>query len=253
MKLLRYDMSEYQEKHTVSSLIGAPPGYVGFEDGNVGGGKLISDISKHPFSVILFDEVEKAHADVINIMLQMLDEARITSSNGKTVDLKNTIIIMTSNLGAADNERNNIGFGQSLERSGKEDQAMKDFFKPELRNRIDQVCKFQKLDTLAIKKIVLKFIDELQASLMAKNIRLSLSEPVIDMLAEKGYDSKMGARPLGRKIDELIRIPLSKRILFESLENCALHAIVKDDRIEFAVQDTTTHATVDQDGYIRIN
>jgi ATP-dependent Clp protease ATP-binding subunit ClpA len=219
----------------------------------VGGGKLISDISKHPFSVILFDEVEKAHADVINIMLQMLDEARITSSNGKTVDLKNTIIIMTSNLGAADNERNNIGFGQSLERSGKEDQAMKDFFKPELRNRIDQVCKFQKLDTLAIKKIVLKFIDELQASLMAKNIRLSLSEPVIDMLAEKGYDSKMGARPLGRKIDELIRIPLSKRILFESLENCALHAIVKDDRIEFAVQDTTTHATVDQDGYIRIN
>jgi ATP-dependent Clp protease ATP-binding subunit ClpA len=253
MKLLKYDMSEYQEKHTVSSLIGAPPGYVGFEDGNVGGGKLISDISKHPFSVILFDEVEKAHADVINIMLQMLDEARITSSNGKTVDLKNTIIIMTSNLGAADNERNNIGFGQSLERSGKEDQAMKDFFKPELRNRIDQVCKFQKLDTLAIKKIVLKFIDELQASLMAKNIRLSLSEPVIDMLAEKGYDSKMGARPLGRKIDELIRIPLSKRILFESLENCALHAIVKDDRIEFAVQDTTTHATVDQDGYIRIN
>jgi ATP-dependent Clp protease ATP-binding subunit ClpA len=219
----------------------------------VGGGKLISDISKHPFSVILFDEVEKAHADVINIMLQMLDEARITSSNGKTVDLKNTIIIMTSNLGAADNERNNIGFGQSLERSGKEDQAMKDFFKPELRNRIDQVCKFKKLDTLAIKKIVLKFIDELQASLMAKNIRLSLSEPVIDMLAEKGYDSKMGARPLGRKIDELIRIPLSKRILFESLENCALHAIVKDDRIEFAVQDTTTHATVDQDGYIRIN
>ena len=182
----------------------------------------------------------------------MLDEARITSSNGKSVDLKNTIIIMTSNLGAADNERNNIGFGQSLERSGKEDQAMKDFFKPELRNRIDQVCKFQKLNTLAIKKIVLKFIDELQASLVAKNIRLSLSEPVIDLLAEKGYDSKMGARPLGRKIDELIRIPLSKRILFEGLENCALYATVKDDCIEFTVQDTTTHATVDQDGYIRI-
>ena len=253
MKLLKYDMSEYQEKHTVSSLIGAPPGYVGFEDGNVGGGKLISDISKHPFSVILFDEVEKAHADVINIMLQMLDEAKITSSNGKSVDLKNTIIIMTSNLGAADNERNNIGFGQSLERSGQEDRAMKDFFKPELRNRIDQVCKFVKLDTLAIKKIVLKFVDELQTSLMTKNIRLSLSEPVIDLLAEKGYDNKMGARPLGRKIDELIRIPLSRRILFEGLENCALHATVKDDCIEFAIQDTITHATVDQDGYIRIN
>jgi ATP-dependent Clp protease ATP-binding subunit ClpA len=252
MKLLKYDMSEYQEKHTVSSLIGAPPGYVGFEDGNVGGGKLISDISKHPFSVILFDEVEKAHPDVINIMLQMLDEARITSSNGKSVDLKNTIIIMTSNLGAADNERNNIGFGQSLERSGQEDRAMKDFFKPELRNRIDQVCKFVKLDTLAIKKIVLKFVDELQTSLMAKNIRLSLSEPVIDLLAEKGYDNKMGARPLGRKIDELIRIPLSKRILFEGLENCSLHATVNNDQIVFAVQDTVVQPTVDQDGFIRV-
>ena len=253
MKLLKYDMSEYQEKHTVSSLIGAPPGYVGFEDGNVGGGKLISDISKHPFSVILFDEVEKAHPDVINIMLQMLDEARLTSSNGKSVDLKNTIIIMTSNLGAADNERNNIGFGQSLERSGQEDRAMKDFFKPELRNRIDQVCKFRKLDTLAIKKIVLKFVDELQTSLMTKNIRLSLSEPVIDLLAEKGYDNKMGARPLGRKIDELIRVPLSKRILFEGLENCSLHATVNDDRIEFAVQDTVSQPTVDQDGFIRLD
>lgn len=252
MKLLKYDMSEYQEKHTVSSLIGAPPGYVGFEDGNVGGGKLISDISKHPFSVILFDEVEKAHPDVINIMLQMLDEARLTSSNGKSVDLKNTIIIMTSNLGAADNERNNIGFGQSLERSGQEDRAMKDFFKPELRNRIDQVCKFKKLDTLAIKKIVLKFVDELQTSLMSKNIRLSLSEPVIDLLAEKGYDNKMGARPLGRKIDELIRVPLSKRILFEGLENCSLHATVNNDQIEFAIQDTVAQPTVDQDGFIRI-
>ena len=252
MKLLKYDMSEYQEKHTVSSLIGAPPGYVGFEDGNVGGGKLISDISKHPFSVILFDEVEKAHPDVINIMLQMLDEAKLTSSNGKSVDLKNTIIIMTSNLGAADNERNNIGFGQSLERSGQEDRAMKDFFKPELRNRIDQVCKFRKLDTLAIKKIVLKFVDELQTSLMAKNIRLSLSEPVIDLLAEKGYDNKMGARPLGRKIDELIRVPLSKRILFEGLENCSLHATVNNDQIEFVIQDTVSQPTVDQDGFIRI-
>jgi ATP-dependent Clp protease ATP-binding subunit ClpA len=251
MKLLKYDMSEYQERHTVSSLIGAPPGYVGFEDGNVGGGKLISDVSKNPFSVILFDEIEKAHPDVINIMLQMLDEARITSNNGKTVDLKNTIIIMTSNLGAADNERNNIGFGQTLERTGQEDRAMKDFFKPELRNRIDQICKFQKLDTLAIKKIVIKFVDELQVSLTAKNIRLVLSEPVIDLLAEKGYDSKMGARPLGRKIDELIRIPLSKRILFEGLENCSMQAILDNDEIKFVVQDAV-QATVDDQGIIQI-
>jgi ATP-dependent Clp protease ATP-binding subunit ClpA len=184
MKLLKYDMSEYQERHTVSGLIGAPPGYVGFEDGNLGGGKLISDISKHPFSVLLFDEIEKAHPDVINIMLQMLDEARITSSAGKTVDLKNCIIIMTSNLGARDNENNNIGFAQNLERSGEEDRAMKEFFRPELRNRIDQICKFSKLDSLAIKKIVVKFIAELQTSLMDKNIRLTLSEPVIDLLVD---------------------------------------------------------------------
>jgi ATP-dependent Clp protease ATP-binding subunit ClpA len=249
MKLLKYDMSEYQERHTVSSLIGAPPGYVGFEDGNIGGGKLISDVSKNPYAVILFDEIEKAHPDVINIMLQMLDEARITSANGKTVNLKNTIIIMTSNLGARDNENNNIGFAQSLERTGMEERAMKDFFKPELRNRIDQICKFTKLDTLAIKKIVVKFVDELKASLAAKNIRLNLTEAVIDMLADKGYDNKMGARPLNRKIDELIRVPLSKKILFESLENCAIHADIINDKIDFAV-DINTVPMVDEQGYI---
>jgi ATP-dependent Clp protease ATP-binding subunit ClpA len=250
MKLLKYDMSEYQERHTVSGLIGAPPGYVGFEDGNLGGGKLISDISKHPFSVLLFDEIEKAHPDVINIMLQMLDEARITSSAGKTVDLKNCIIIMTSNLGARDNENNNIGFAQSLERTGEEDRAMKDFFKPELRNRIDQICKFTKLDALAIKKIVVKFVAELQTSLADKNIRLTLSEPVIDLLIERGYDSKMGARPLGRKIDELIRVPLSKRILFDRLENCSVLANLKDDAVEFVIDTPMPTPVVDQDGYI---
>ena len=249
MKLLKYDMSEYQEKHTVSSLIGAPPGYVGFEDGNVGGGKLISDISKNPFSIILFDEIEKAHPDVINIMLQMLDEARITSSNGKTVDLKNAIIIMTSNLGARDNESNSIGFSTALEKSGEEDKAMKDFFKPELRNRIDRVCKFAKLDTLAVKKVVVKFVEELQTSLAAKQIRLTLTESVIDMLAEKGYDKKMGARPLGRKIDELIRVPLSKRILFDRLENCTIHAVMKDDKIDFMTEETVK-PVVNEQGYI---
>jgi ATP-dependent Clp protease ATP-binding subunit ClpA len=250
MKLLKYDMSEYQERHTVSGLIGAPPGYVGFEDGNLGGGKLISDISKHPFSVLLFDEIEKAHPDVINIMLQMLDEARITSSAGKTVDLKNCIIIMTSNLGARDNENNNIGFGQSLERTGEEDRAMKDFFRPELRNRIDQICKFTKLDALAIKKIVVKFVAELQTSLADKNIRLTLSEPVIDLLIDKGYDNKMGARPLGRKIDELIRVPLSKRILFDRLENCSVLANLKNHTVEFVIDTPMPTPVVDPDGYI---
>jgi len=250
MKLLKYDMSEYQERHTVSGLIGAPPGYVGFEDGNLGGGKLISDVSKHPFSILLFDEIEKAHPDVINIMLQMLDEARITSSNGKSVDLKNCIIIMTSNLGARDNENNNIGFGQTLEKTGSEDKAMKEFFKPELRNRIDCVCKFNKLDTLAIKKVVLKFVDELKDSLMNKNIRLNLTEAVVDMLADKGYDSKMGARPLGRKIDELIRVPLSKRILFDRLENCTINAVIKDDQVDFVIDPPLLAPMVNEDGYI---
>jgi ATP-dependent Clp protease ATP-binding subunit ClpA len=233
MHLLRYDMSEFQEKFSVSSLIGAPPGYVGFEDGNVGGGKLISDLSKHPFSVILFDEIEKAHSDVTNILLQMLDEGHVTGANGKRVDCKNTIIIMTSNLGARDNENNNIGFSTDLEKSGEEDRAMKEFFRPELRNRIDRVCKFTKLDTLAIKKIVVKFLDQLKTSVAEKNIRLFFTEPVIELLAEKGYDSKMGARPLNRKIDELIRVPLSKRILFDQLTDCTLNVTLNGEEIEF--------------------
>jgi len=255
MHLLKYDMSEFQEKHSIASLIGAPPGYVGFDDGNVGGGKLISDVSKHPFSILLFDEIEKAHPDVVNIMLQMLDEARITGSSGKSVDVKNCIIIMTSNLGARDNENNNIGFGQSLEKTGEEDRAMKEFFKPELRNRIDKVCKFNKLDKLAIKKIVVKFTAELQETLLTKNIRLTFAEDVIDMLADKGYDPKMGARPLGRKIDELIRVPLSKRILFDQIADCAIHASMVNDHVEFATTSllTVPGPGVNDEGYIVID
>ena len=249
MPLLKYDMSEYQERHTVSSLIGAPPGYVGFEDGNIGGGKLISDISKNPFAVILFDEIEKAHPEVSNILLQMLDEGVLTSSNGKRVDVKNCIIIMTSNLGARDNENNNIGFSVDLERTGSEDKAVKEFFKPELRNRIDKICKFVKLDSLAIKKIVIKFVDELKVSLTGKNIRLNMSEAVVDMLAEKGYDSKMGARPLSRKIDELIRVPLSKKILFDKLGDCTVVADLVDDQVEFKVEHQIK-PQVNSEGYI---
>jgi len=257
MKLLKYDMSEYQEKHTVSSLIGAPPGYVGFEDGNVGGGKLISDLTKHPFAILLFDEIEKAHPDVSNILLQILDEGHITSSNGKTIDCKNTIVIMTSNLGARDNENNNIGFAQNLERTGSEDRAMKDFFKPELRNRIDVICRFHKLDGLAIKKIVIKFVDELKQSLTEKNIRLHLTEEAVDLLARLGYDSKMGARPLSRKIDELVRVPLSRMILFDRLHDCTVTVSANGD--EIMLQHNYDHSsmidspTVDENGIIRID
>jgi len=250
MPLLKYDMSEYQEKHTVSSLIGAPPGYVGFEDGNVGGGKLISDLTKNPFAIILFDEIEKAHPDVTNILLQMLDEGHISSSNGKRVDCKNTIIIMTSNLGARDNENNAIGFG-SQEKTGNEEKAMKEFFKPELRNRIDQICRFKKLDTLAIKKIVVKFVDQLKTSLASKNIKLNLTESVIDMLVEKGYDPKMGARPLARKIDELIKVPLSKKILFDKLSNCTVLTDLQDSAVMFTVEPIVAPG-VDSNGIIQI-
>jgi ATP-dependent Clp protease ATP-binding subunit ClpA len=249
MKLLRYDMSEYQERHTVSSLIGAPPGYVGFEDGNVGGGKLIADLTKNPFAVLLFDEIEKAHPDVSNILLQILDDGRITSSNGKTVDCKNTIVIMTSNLGARDNENNNIGFAQELEKTGSEDRAMKDFFRPELRNRIDVICKFAKLDTLAVKKIVVKFVDELRHSLSDRQITLDLTEAAVDLLAAKGYDSKMGARPLSRKIDELIKIPLSRKILFEQLANCQIRVDVVDQKVDLRVI-TSAKPRVDDKGFI---
>ena len=249
MPLLKYDMSEFQERHSVSSLIGAPPGYVGFEDGSVGGGKLISDISKNPFSIILFDEIEKAHPDVSNILLQMLDEGVLTSSNGKKVNVKNSIIILTSNLGAAAAEGNMIGFG-SQEKTGEDERALREFFKPEMRNRIDQIVKFSRLDTLAIKKVVLKFTQELQTSLANKNIRLTLTEAVVDMLADKGYDAKMGARPLSRKIDQLIRVPLSKRILFDRLSNCDIAADMSGEDVVF---DVVAHEipVVDDDGIIR--
>jgi len=252
MPLLKYDMSEYSEKHSVSSLIGPPPGYVGFGDSQVGGGRLINDLSKNPHSILLFDEVEKAHPDIFNIFLQMLDEGRITGSNGKEVNCKNTIIIMTSNLGSSDSEKNNIGFG-SQEKTGEDDKAIKEFFKPEFRNRVDLICKFGKLDTLAIKKIVVKFTEELKKSLFEKhNISLNLTEPVVDYLADKGYDKKMGARPLGRKIDELIRVPLSKKVLFERIKNATVTCVLVDDNIEFNVVQKSI-AKVGSDGIIEIS
>jgi ATP-dependent Clp protease ATP-binding subunit ClpA len=195
--------------------------------------------------------VEKAHPDVINIMLQMLDDGRVTGSNGKTVDIKNSIIIMTSNLGAADNENNNIGFGVDLQRTGEEDRALKEFFRPELRNRIDKICKFAKLDQFTIKKIVVKFVDELKRTLATKNIRLHLTEDLVDYLARTGYDSKMGARPLSRKIDEKLRVALSRRILFDSLSDCNIIADIVDDEVKFDVTPALS-AAVDADGFIRI-
>ncbi len=252
MPLLKYDMSEYSEKFNVSALLGAPPGYVGYGEGNLGGGRLINDLSKNPHAILLFDEVEKAHPDIFNVFLQLLDEGRVTGTNGKEVNAKNCIVIMTSNLGASDSEKNMIGFG-SQEKTGEDDKALKEFFKPEFRNRIDLITKFNKLDTLAIKKIVVKFTDVLKNSLKETyDITLNLSENVVDYLAEKGYDPKMGARPLGRKIDELIRVPLSKKILFERIKNSNITANLVGEEIQFDVQQKLT-AEVGEDGIIKVS
>ena len=253
MKLIRYDMSEYQEKHAASKLIGAPPGYVGYDDSNLGGGLLISDIEKNPNCVILFDEVEKAHPDVMNILLQLMDEGTITSSNGKKADARNAIIILTSNLGASANEQNNIGFGRELQKTGEDDRAVKDFFKPEFRNRLDGICKFNKLDSVSIKKIVSKFINEVNDLLGEKALRLRLTEAAVDHLAEVGYDPKMGARPLARKINDLIKVPLSKKILFETVPvNSILEVNWTGEEFTFEVLDTfiPNAPMIDSDGYI---
>ena len=253
MKMLRYDMSEYQEKHALAKLIGAPPGYVGYDDSNLGGGLLISDIEKNPNCIVLFDEVEKAHPDIMNILLQLMDEGTITSSNGKKADARNAIIILTSNLGASANEQNNIGFGRELQKSGEDDKAVRDFFKPEFRNRLDGICKFNKLDTISIKKIVAKFITEVNELLGEKSLRIRLTESAVDYLAEIGYDSKLGARPLARKINDLIKVPLSKKILFESIPlNSLIEVDVQEKEFVFAVVDqfTQTAPMIDSDGYI---
>jgi ATP-dependent Clp protease ATP-binding subunit ClpB len=256
MKLLKYDLSEFQEKHSVSRLIGSPPGYVGYEDANLGGGALISDLEKNPNSVILFDEVEKAHPDVLNILLSLMDEGTVTSSNNKKADARNTIIILTSNLGAADNERNTIGFGKSMERTGEDDKHIKEFFKPEFRNRLDGICKFQKLSKDTIKKVVSKFVNELNELLATKQIKVKLTPNAIDHLADVGFDSKMGARPMARKINELIKVPLSKKILFENIANGSTVIVDYVNEIKFTVIDNSYAATsqtvVDENGFIQL-
>jgi ATP-dependent Clp protease ATP-binding subunit ClpA len=214
LPLLRFDMSEYQEKHSVAKLIGAPPGYVGFDEN---AGQLITKLQETPNCVLLLDEIEKAHPDVTNILLQFMDNGFVTGSNGKKADGRNTILIMTSNLGAADNEKNTIGFGD-MEKSGEDDKAVKKFFAPEFRNRLDAVIKFSKLSKSVVLQIVGKFVSELNNQLKDKNIEIKLTAAATETLADKGYDSKMGARPLARIIDTEIKSPLSRRVLFGDLK-----------------------------------
>ncbi len=231
VELVRFDMSEYQEKHSIAKLIGSPPGYVGFEDSQMGGGMFINEIEKNPHAVVLFDEIEKAHRDVSNMLLQVMDYGTVTGSNGKKADCRNITLIMTSNLGAEANERNNIGFGPS-ERTGEDDKAMKKFFPPEFRNRLDAVIKFDKLGKDTMKSIVKKFLLELNTMTIEKDVEVNATEEAIDFLMSKGFDSKLGARPLQRVIDEEIKKPLSKMILFGELtEGGMVEVGVSDDVI----------------------
>lgn len=215
MPLVRFDMSEYQEKHSVAKLIGAPPGYVGYEDN---AGQLITKLQESPNCVLLLDEIEKAHPDVSSILLQFMDNGFVTGSNGKVADGRNCILIMTSNLGARDNENNTIGFGD-LERDGEDDKAIKKYFAPEFRNRLDAVIKFSRLSKETVCQIARKFIDDLNSLLSDKNVSISLDDESVEWVADKGYDKKMGARPMSRIIDNKIKSPLSRQILFGKLKN----------------------------------
>ena len=234
VKLVRFDMSEFQEKHSVAKFIGAPPGYVGFDDN---AGQLITSLQENPNCVLLLDEVEKAHPDVLTILLQIMDNGFITGSNGKKADARQAIVIMTSNLGAADAEKNSVGFG-SLERDSDPKDAVNRFFAPEFRNRLDGVIRFGKLDTDTMGKIVKKFIDELNALIKDKNIQVKPTSNALEYLINKGFDSKMGARPLQRVIDNMIKRPLSKEILFGKLKNGGVVEIdLEKDELKFNVID----------------
>ncbi len=213
VELLRFDMSEYMERHTVSRLIGAPPGYVGFDQG----GLLTDGVDQHPHSVLLLDEIEKAHPDLFNILLQVMDHGKLTDSNGKSVDFRNTIIIMTTNAGASEMQKAAIGFG-STKRTGDDEDAINRLFSPEFRNRLDAIIPFGTLPTPVVHKVVEKFIMQLEAQLEERNVTFELTEDAISWLARKGFDDKMGARPLGRIIQEHIKKPLAEEVLFGKLQ-----------------------------------
>ena len=234
IKLVRFDMSEYQEAHSVAKFIGSPPGYVGYEDN---AGQLITSLQENPNCVLLLDEVEKAHPSVLTVLLQLMDNGFVTGSNGKKADARNAIVILTSNLGAADAEKNSVGFG-SLERDSDPKDAVNKFFAPEFRNRLDGIIKFGKLDHKTMILVVKKFIDELNALVKDKNVHIKPNTDAVEFLIKKGFDSKMGARPLQRTIDEMIKKPLSKEILFGRLTNGGVVEVsVETDQLKLNVID----------------
>ena len=218
MELLRYDMGEYMESHKVASLIGAPPGYVGYGEGGAGAGKLVNDLEQNPSAVLLLDEIEKAHPDVLNILLGIMDNGMLTSSNGKTVSCRNAILILTSNLGARDGERSRIGFDNSPNSSASKE-AVNRHFTPEFRNRLDAIVEFNRLSKEQVRPIAMKFVREMNELLKERNISIGVDDNALNKLVEDGFDEKMGARPMKRLIAEKIKKPLSKKIVFEDLKD----------------------------------
>jgi ATP-dependent Clp protease ATP-binding subunit ClpA len=213
VELIRFDMSEYMERHTVSRLIGAPPGYVGFDQG----GLLTDGVDQHPHCVLLLDEIEKAHPDLFNILLQVMDHGKLTDHNGKQVDFRNVILIMTTNAGAADMAKMPVGFNRT-KREGDDTEAINKLFTPEFRNRLDAIIPFGNLPMEVVYKVVDKFVMQLEVQLADRGVTFELTEDATKWLADKGYDSRMGARPLGRIIQEHIKRPLADEVLFGKLK-----------------------------------
>ncbi|MFN3144854.1 MAG: ATP-dependent Clp protease ATP-binding subunit ClpA [Paracoccaceae bacterium] len=233
VEMLRFDMSEYMEKHAVSRLIGAPPGYVGFDQG----GLLTDGVDQHPHCVLLLDEIEKAHPDVYNILLQVMDHGKLTDHNGRQVDFRNVILIMTSNAGAAEQAKAAIGFGRDR-REGEDTAAIERTFTPEFRNRLDAVISFAPLAKDTILSVVEKFVLQLEAQLMDRNVTIELTRAAAEWLADKGYDDKMGARPLGRVIQEHIKKPLAEELLFGKLAKGGVVKVgVKNGEIDLRVEE----------------
>jgi ATP-dependent Clp protease ATP-binding subunit ClpA len=232
IELLRFDMSEYMERHTVSRLIGAPPGYVGFDQG----GLLTDAVDQHPHAVVLLDEIEKAHPDVYNILLQVMDHGALTDSNGKKIDFRNVVLIMTTNAGAADAQRNSIGFGRGKQ-DDEAEEAIKRVFTPEFRNRLDAVVAFKQLTPEIIRQVVQKFIMQLEAQLADRHVTIETSDEAADWLAKNGFDELYGARPLGRVIQENIKKPLADEILFGKLvKGGHVKVVLKDSKLAFEIE-----------------
>ena len=237
-ELVKFDMSEYQERHSVAKLIGAPPGYVGHAEGKMGQGQLLAAVEADPNCVLLLDEVEKAAPEVLQVLLQVMDDGRLTGSAGKQVDFTNVILIMTSNLGAADAERRKIGFGEG-NNDGEIMKSIERFFSPEFRNRLDSVVGFDKLDVTLMGSIVDRLLADTNQLLISngKNIELLMSERARTQLCESGYEPSMGARPLKRVFENMVKKPLSKKILFENLDDKLIKVDYDVQQAEYKFKD----------------